>query len=246
MIVTSCKKEEVKDPIIPTPTSQTGMFKIELEHTFDGADFDLNTAYTNMAGEEVTFTKLNYYVSNVRLIKSDGSEWAEPESYHLVKLEESISTLISISDVPAASYTGLKFMIGVDSTRNVSGAQSGALDIANQMFWSWNNGYIFIKAEGNSPASSNGTFEYHLGGFRDANSTNAIQNLEYNFGSMTLDVAPNAAPQIHMSVAVDAFFGDAGSQLSVASTSDIHMPGAMAKGIAARFAGGIEFEHIHN
>lgn len=243
----ACKKDEVEDPIVPTdPGVQTGMFKLELEHTFNNAAFNLGTSYTTIAGEEVNFSKLNYYVSNIRLKKADGSEWAEPESYHLVKLEEAITTLISISNVPKATYTGISFMIGVDSTRNVSGAQSGALDIANEMFWSWNNGYIFVKAEGSSPASSNGTFSYHLGGFRNGNNTNAIQNLSYNFGSSTMDIQPNAAPQIHMQVAVDALFGDATGQLSIATNSMIHMPGMMAKGIAERFGNGIEFDHIHN
>jgi hypothetical protein len=243
----SCKKDEIEDPIVPTqPTAQTGMFKLELEHTFNNASFNLNTPYTNMAGEEITFTKLNYYVSNVKLKKSDGSEWAEPESYHLVEFEEAITTLISISNVPAATYTGISFMIGVDSTRNVSGAQSGALDAANGMFWSWNNGYIFVKAEGTSPASSNGNFSYHLGGFRESNATNAIQNLDFNFGSSSMDIQPNAAPQIHMQVAVDALFGDSSGQLSVASSNMVHMPGMMAKAIATRFANGIEFDHIHN
>ncbi len=246
-ILTSCKKDELPDPILPTqPANEIGMFKIEFEHLFNSANFTLNTAYTTSEGEEVTFTKLNYYISNIQLSKTDGTTWSEPESYHLVKLSDPISTLITINDVPKGQYNGMTFMIGVDSTRNVSGAQTGALDPANEMFWSWNNGYIFVKSEGTSPQSSSGNFEYHLGGFKNANGSNAIQNLNYNFGSSTLDIQPNAAPQIHMMVAVNHFFSHNGSTLKVADMSTLHMPGAMAVGIASRFSTGFMFDHIHN
>ncbi|MEX1188954.1 MAG: MbnP family protein [Bacteroidia bacterium] len=247
VIISSCKKDEIPNPVLPTePNAESGMFKIEFEHLYNSAAFSLNSAFTTSEGEEVTWTKLNYYISNIQLTKTDGSTWAEPESYRLVKLEDPISTLITINNVPKGQYTGMSFSIGVDSTRNVSGVQTGALDPANEMFWSWNNGYIFVKSEGTSPQSANGTFSYHLGGFKNANSSNAIQNLNYNFGSSTLDIQPNAAPQIHMTVAVDHFFSHNGSTLKVADLSMLHMPGSMAVGIATRFASGFTFDHIHN
>jgi hypothetical protein len=65
-------------------------------------------------------------------------------------------------NVPAGTYTGMYLTMGVDSARNVSGAQEGALDPANGMFWSWTSGYIMIKAEGLSPQGAGGSFTYHL------------------------------------------------------------------------------------
>lgn len=244
--LSSCKKDEEEEPIIPTPTEEVGMFKIEFEHVYASANFALNTAYTTSVGEEVTWTKFNYYISNIELLKSDGSSWKQPESYFLVQLDNAASTLLTINNVPKADYTGLRFTLGVDSTRNVSGAQTGALDPANNMFWSWNNGYIFIKSEGTSPQSSTGLFEYHIGGFRNATNTNALNTMEFDFGGMAMSVKPNAAPQIHMSVSMDKFFSGTSSNLSVATLSDIHMPGAMAIGVANRFKDAYAFEHVHN
>ena len=72
---------------------------------------------------------------------------------------------LTLSDVPEGSYTEMSYVLGVDSTRNVSGAQAGALSTANGMFWSWSTGYIMLKAEGTSPNSGTGSFSFHLGGF---------------------------------------------------------------------------------
>ncbi|HXP53201.1 MAG TPA: MbnP family protein, partial [Bacteroidia bacterium] len=51
---------------------------------------------------------------------------------------------------------------------NCSGAQSGALDPVNAMFWEWNTGYIFMKMEGKSPVSKSpgNLLEFHIGGYR--------------------------------------------------------------------------------
>jgi hypothetical protein len=38
------------------------------------------------------------------------------------------------------NITAIKFLLGVDSLKNVSGIQTGALDPAKGMFWTWNTG----------------------------------------------------------------------------------------------------------
>lgn len=248
LVLTSCKKDEepevVKEPI---PAAEVGIFKMEFEQSYSGNDFALNTEYTNAAGEQVTWTRLDYYITNVQLVKTDGTVWSEPESYHLIKSSEAVSQLLTISNVPKAEYTNVKFTLGVDSTRNVSGAQTGALDPANDMFWSWNNGYIFIKSEGTSVQASAGNFEYHIGGFKTDNGSNAISTLTFNVGSTPMNIRPGAAPQIHFSVDMSKFFdGESGDNLTVATTPMVHMPGATAVSIMNRFKNAFEFEHLHN
>ena len=103
-------------------------------------------------------------MSNISLSNDDGSTTYEfPNSYYLVDATNAASLNIDLEDVPNGDYTKVNFMIGVDSTRNVSGAQEGALDVANGMFWSWNMGYIFMKMEGTVQDSID--FRYHIGGF---------------------------------------------------------------------------------
>ncbi|MBK9581192.1 MAG: hypothetical protein IPO48_04510 [Saprospiraceae bacterium] len=82
--------------------------------------------------------------------------------------------------------TDVELMFGVDSTRCSSGAQTGALDPAKGLFWSWSSGYIMVKAEGNAPTAADGSFAFHLGGFKGVNKVQTTKS--YNFGSTALVV----------------------------------------------------------
>ncbi|TAE47613.1 MAG: hypothetical protein EAZ89_17390 [Bacteroidetes bacterium] len=225
----------------------TGTLSVELEHLFDTKALELNTAtpYVSGSAEEITFTTFKYYISNVRLQKADGTEWAEPESYRLIDLANAASTLMTFDSVPEGEYTGITFTIGVDSLRNVSGAQTGALSPSNEMFWSWNSGYIFLKAEGNSPQASGGKFEFHIGGFRNANNTNALQEVEISFGGESLKTGSKEEPELHLSVNAKEFFDGHHTALKLAELSVVHMPGADAIEIAENYHAMFEFEHIH-
>lgn len=98
-------------------------------------------------------------------------------------------------------------MIGVDSLRNVSGAQTGALDPSNDMFWDWNTGYIFFKLEGRYGTASIEDAEYsiHVGGFEAPYS--CIQTTQVNFPA-TFNVQDNGNHQIDFDVKVDEIFSN--------------------------------------
>jgi len=123
--------------------------------------------YKNDLGQPYTITKLRYYIGHIRLEKASGKK-VFFDDYYLIDEEEEQSKKIIKDDVPTGTYTSMSFTIGVDSADNCSGAQSGALDPVNAMFWAWNTGYIFLKLEGKAPASQSPChiFEYHIGGYR--------------------------------------------------------------------------------
>lgn len=239
--ITACKKEVTPIPSPNGPT--TGTVKIQLEHTWGegGTNFQLNKNYVNPAnGDTMNFSTFKYYVSNVQLKKADGTWWSHPESYFLVDLSDLTSERLSLNDVPNGSYTAITYTIGVDSTRNVSGAQTGALSTTKGMFWSWNTGYIMVKTEGTSPQSSTGEFKYHLGGFQGAN--NLVASNTHNFGTENLLVT-GGINEIHLS------FNTATTWMNFAGcavTNMIMMPGTTAKNMATDFRLGFEFEHLHN
>jgi hypothetical protein len=139
--------------------------------------------YTNSSSDSFTVSKFNYYISNVKLKRADGSFFAEQESYHLIKHVDGATTF-SFTNIPQGNYTSIEFLIGVDSLRNVSGAQTGALDVANNMFWEWNSGYIFFKLEGlfNSlTQSQKAGYAIHIGGFKGRYS--CLQKCSFNLSS---------------------------------------------------------------
>lgn len=239
----SCKKEN-PTPEPSTPVAETGTLKVNLEHKWGtgNTNFSLNMDLIHPeTGDAMNFTTFKYYISNFRLKKSDGTWWSHPESYFLVNLTDPSSAVFNLAGVPVGQYTEMQYTFGVDSTRNVSGAQTGALAIANNMFWSWNSGYIMLKAEGVSANSSTGSFAFHLGGFSGANKVVATTNVE--FPNELLNIAKNHTSEVHYTVNPDKLWKTTGS---VSGTNTIHMPGAGAKTMASDFVGGIAFDHIHN
>jgi hypothetical protein len=93
------------------------------------------TNYVNATGETFNVELFKYYVSNVKLIKDDGTKYELPNTYFLIDANDTNSLKVNLANIPGGKYTGIEYLIGVDSTRNVSGSQTGALDPANGMFW---------------------------------------------------------------------------------------------------------------
>jgi hypothetical protein len=210
----------------------------------DTLDFNLNQYYLNPKLDSFKVTKLKYYISNIVITKNDNSTFSEANSYHIIDCADTNSTMLTIANVPIGSYKSVTFMIGVDSTHNVSGIQTGAL-APSEMFWSWNTGYIMFKLEGVSPKSgaSNKTLTYHLGGYGGVNKTQ--RNFSFNFANTTANVSASATPQIHLSANVNEFFANP-MLIDVTTQYDMTMPGAMAKMYADNYADMISFEHVHN
>lgn len=141
-----------------------------------------DSTYTNAFNQNYTITKFNYYIGRIRLTKKDGKEFFLDDYFFISEDEEKkASKTISIDKIPPGEYTSISFLIGVDSVHNCSGAQSGALDPINAMFWTWNTGYIFLKLEGKSKASTlpGNTLEYHIGGYKEP--ANCIRTVNLNF-----------------------------------------------------------------
>lgn len=225
-----------------------GTLDIEMEHVVGSKALDLNaTTYTNpVSNEQFTVSRFNYYVSNVKIQKADGTEYAQPESYYLVQQSDTESKKLRLKDIPTGDYTGISFVVGVDSARNTAGAQTGALDVNNSMFWSWNTGYIFFKMEGNLLASSAypaKSFLMHVGGFTKP--YNAVRTVKLTFPNSILLVRADHSPELHLKVdALNMLNGPQPIQLS--TFMGAHMPGANAVQVANNYAAGMfSVEHIH-
>jgi hypothetical protein len=233
---TSCDKDG------STPTATTGTLDVEMENVVGTSPLALNTGnYTTEAGDHFTVTTFNYYISNIKLTKADGSAFIQPDSYYLVKESDAASHHFTIPDVPVDDYTGITFTIGVDSLHNVAGAQAGALDPSNNMFWSWNTGYIFLKMEGISPESPSKALVFHVGGFMKP--YNAIRTVSPSFNGKTVMVRADHSPEIHFHADVLKLF--TGMRFADAGSTS-HSAGANAVRVANNYSAGMfTVDHIH-
>jgi len=192
-----------------------------------------NTPYFTHEGEDFTITKFKYYISNIILVDSAGQNHRIPDSYYLVDQETPASLSIPLQ-AEEARYKGIQFLIGVDSTHNVSGAQSGALDPAMDMFWTWNTGYIMAKMEGTSSRSTlpNNRLEYHIGGFQG--SEKALRTIYLPF-DQNYSITSDHTLNINIKADVLTWF-DGAYNLPLALYPTCTSPGLLASHYADNYA----------
>jgi hypothetical protein len=234
-IISSCRKKD--DPALVNPTTKdTGKVYLEFFNAVGGNNLSLNNQwYKNEHGDSFTVSKFNYYISNVALNSSAGSSnYTEPDSYHLIEHSSAASNMaFNMPGIPAGKYKSVTFMIGVDSTRNVSGAQTGALDPQLGNFWSWHSGYIMLKFEGKSPKSPNadGSVILHSGGFSGPNSVLKTVTLDF---PNEVEVSKVSTPHIHLQADLLKMFKSP-NVIDFSQTATIHMPGADAKKLSDNY-----------
>jgi hypothetical protein len=187
----------------------------------------LNKNLVNAFAENYSITKFKYYISNIKFV-TDNKIKNTAEVYLVDASKKNIISII----VPSKKITGISFLLGVDSILNCSGAQSGALDPLNDMFWTWNNGYIFFKVEGNSATSKADLhrIEHHIGGFKGSNKT--MREIYLPINSKVLLKRKKLVIQLD----IDKYWNGI-NKLKIAEMPVIAIPGASAKYAANNFTG---------
>ncbi len=240
----ACRKkaDPVVAPIVPVDTSQNTPGKLRLSFQNKAGDEPLvlhNDWYLTENGDSLKINIFEYYVSNIVLF-SDTASYAVPESYYLVNEEKSDSKTFLLEGLPPGTYAKLQFLIGVDERRNTSGAQTGALDPANGMFWDWNNGYIMAKLEGESPQSAGGNVAYHIAGFRGENSV--LQKVTLNF-PQPIVIGKDATKNLHIIADALEWFKTP-QTINIATYPVIASLGADAVMISSNYADMFRIDHI--
>ena len=199
---------------------------VKFEAMANGKKIVLNdSSYTNSFGEKYTVSKLKFYISNLNLMTT--SSLGLNKNVFLITSTQNDSFKIKY---PNKKIFGITFKIGVDSILNCSGAQTGALDPLNDMFWTWNSGYVNFKLEGTSSSSTadRQRIEQHIGGYKFPYNTqkNVILQLPNNY------FTPNKT--ITIQIDLDKYW-DGENKISIAKTPVIASPGEQAKNAADNF-----------
>ncbi len=182
LALTACSK---KDNIAPDYSEDNlAPFSVEFDNIVGERTLAFNNTaspYSNAAGEKFTVSLVQYFISNVKVSKADGTTFTvkQDSSYFLIKGADKTTRFAKVR-VPEGDYTKLTFTLGIDSLRSTMdiSKRTGVLDpsggMDDGMYWGWNAGYIFFKMEGNSDVISNDVngdptgkkqFKYHIGGF---------------------------------------------------------------------------------
>jgi hypothetical protein len=237
----ACKKdttEPIPEPIIAKDV------KVQVNHLWadENTPLILGVDYTHPeTGENLNFQTCNYYLSNFQLRKTNGEWWSHPHSYFLVRVSDNHQFQFDLTDVPLGEYDALRFLVGVDSAKNVSGAQAGDLAPSNAMFWSWSTGYIMIKLEGNSPQANWEFFSFHIGGFRKSDGSDVTRWREIEFQQNNLKVKADHTAKITLQADVSKTWS---TQNTLETYNSLHAPNAVAQMMADQFNTGLTLKNV--
>lgn len=242
--------------VVPTG----GKIRIEFDNVVGNKNLVLKSVnYKNGSNEDFVVTKFNYFISNVKFTKADGSVYVVPQdsSYFLIKEDTKASQFITLNNVPLGDYVAAEFMVGVDSARNTAPIEKrfGVLDPAGSMmddgmYWAWNSGYIFAKLEGRSSKGNpvNGKFYYHIGLFGGYNqrTVNNTRVVKIDFSSLKASVTATSVPEVHLLVDVLKVFDGPAINVSIADYNSI-MAGQPIKSqqVADNYVNMFTLGHIH-
>ncbi|GGC41942.1 hypothetical protein GCM10011386_37590 [Parapedobacter defluvii] len=158
LILISCSKDDDN----PVANNVTLHFNNTFKNTtivLGDATSSTATANTSAEGQVHHFSELKYVISNIRLVKADGSEIP----YNISDLDKGATVVdhskaqtldYVLTNIPVGEYRQLKFGLGVKPELNTLDearfpnfyAEAGAND--TKMHWEWGTGYRFTKIEG--------------------------------------------------------------------------------------------------
>ncbi len=220
-LFTSCKKvDPTPTPTTPTESIPTGQLKFHL-HTFIGEN-EVDAYGIEMMmpdGRMISLDMAQLYISDIQLVKLDGSYYNVP-SNGVLKVFESES--VTIGNVPVGNYKTVRFKVGLSPTVNaLEPTTSGYTNLLNQpeMWFSSSaqpNGYTFLNFSGSIDTTVAKTgdkvpFEFKIGS--NANLTQ-IEMPTQNF-----TIYKDVVGYVHMKIEYDRLFE--GIQLS--NNANLHV-----------------------
>jgi len=187
--------------------AEPGSLNLTLSNMIEGQPIQLgNTEYENSSGERYIVDELKYILSNIVLVRADGSEFIYPvaDSYFLINEADVLSKSISLDNIDAGDYVAIRFGFGVDPMQYP--IESGTLNFVPRaeeagMLWSWSAGYKFLKFEGSytTPIVTETTpFLFHVGS-HGANLDN-YKEITLPIGTITINTAVQPSRDIQFEV----------------------------------------------
>lgn len=149
-----------KFPVPPV----VGSVNFKIQYKVDGEQLTFDTIrYLNSAGNAYSVTKLEYYISDLTLIRGNGTVYSSKDIHYLNARSTNKFTL---ADIPPGNYVGMSFHIGLNVDTNKTGKLPGKTENLN-MAWPepMGGGYHFLKFEGHFKDSTGATLGYamHVG-----------------------------------------------------------------------------------
>jgi hypothetical protein len=168
-LFSACKKKTVEPTTDSTPT---GVLMMHLHTHISDTEVDYyDTIYTNQDGRKLSLKLAQMYISDIQLVKLDGSIYKVADKNFLKVFE---TEGYKLENIPVGNYKAIRFKVGLNSTINaIEPTNSSYSSLLNKSeMWFTNpfqsNGYVFanIKGKIDTTVAKNGPlipFSYKIG-----------------------------------------------------------------------------------
>ena len=196
---------------------------LRLNLKFKNESLVQNKKYISESKDTLEIEVLRFYISNIKFQYSDATFFSEPNSYHLIDIENPNSLRIRIAKTSDKSISKVTFSIGIDSLASVSGAMSGDLDPTKGMYWAWQSGFINMKIEGKSSSckTRKNAFQFHIGGY-----------MKPNYAIRTIELKP-----INSNLVINVDVAELFKHIKLSENNSIMIPGSKAMELADKTVG---------
>ncbi len=141
-----------------------GQFTIDVNLTLDNQIIGLNNPI-QLNDHSFQLEQVRFYLSKFEFYQNDQLVAVDPAEAYLVDFDLDSTRKLIFPTIQSAQIDEIRFLFGIDSLTNTSGAMTGALDPMHGMYWSWQSGYINCKLEGTFLSPKREAFQLHLGGY---------------------------------------------------------------------------------
>lgn len=187
--------------------AQTNVY-FKINQKLDGNTFAYSTGTSNSLSNNYDFTRLQYYISQIKLTYDGGQDTVLLDWYLLVDAGQAVNELLGSFNF--TTLESVSFGVGVDGSKNHADpstyASGHALGFQSpSMHWGWAAGYRFAALEGNAGGQ---VWQLHALG-------------DKNYGIATITTAGTMIGG-DMVIALDANYEEILNDITVNSTLNYH------------------------
>ncbi len=199
--------------IVSGSVAQTNVY-LKINHRLGSNNFAFNTTATNDLGDSFDYTRLQYYISEIKLTYDGGQDTLLSDTYLLVEGSQHVNKLLGSFAI--TNLESIEFGIGVDANHNhldpTTYPSGHPLALHNPtMHWGWAAGYRFIAIEGMTGPGMNQIWQLH-----------ALGDQNYGYVNVTTTGVTNGNDLI---IALDADYEKALKGINVNSNLNYHGEG---------------------
>lgn len=143
---------------------------LKINHLLGSSPFAMSQTTSNNLSNQFNITRLEYYISDIKLVHDGGQITSVPNTWILVDAAQVSSTPLGLFNI--TTLESITFAVGVEAPINNAdpNLQPTSHPLAPKspsMHWGWAAGYRFVAIEGNTGTNMSQIWQIHALGNRN-------------------------------------------------------------------------------